>query len=63
MIFGLAPAFQAARPDITSHLRDDTPGSGARRTFFSRALIVGQLALSVALLVASGLFLWALRAD
>jgi predicted permease len=60
LIFGLTPALQAARQDITSRLRDDSPGSGSKRIFMNRALIVGQLALSMVLLVAAGLFMRAL---
>jgi predicted permease len=60
LIFGIAPALQAARRDLTSRLRDDTPGSGRTRTFVGRTLIVGQLALSLVLLVAAGLFIRAL---
>ena len=54
LVFGLAPALQAARRDITSRLRDESPGSGSRRTLMSRTLIVGQLALSLVLLVGRG---------
>jgi predicted permease len=60
LVFGLAPALQAARRDITSRLRDDSMGGGVRRTFMGRTLIAGQLALSLVLLVAAGLFLRAL---
>jgi len=60
LIFGLAPSLQASRRDLTSRLRDDSSGSGVRRTFVGRTLIVGQLALSLVLLVAAGLFLRAL---
>ena len=61
LIFGLAPALQAARGDLTSRLRENSAGSGLRRTFMSRTLIVGQLALSLVLLVAAGLFIRALN--
>jgi predicted permease len=61
VVFGLAPALRAAGSDITSRLRDDSAGGGHRRTFMSRALIVGQLALSLVLLVAAGLFMRALN--
>jgi putative ABC transport system permease protein len=60
LTFGLAPAWRASRADITSRLRDDSPGSGSRRGFLMRGLITGQLALSLVLLVAAGLFLRAL---
>ena len=61
LVFGLAPALQAAGRDLTSRLRDDSAGSGSRRPFMSRMLIVAQLALSLVLLVAGGLFLRALN--
>src|SRR4029078_7964877 len=60
LIFGLAPALRAARQDITSRLRADTPGSGAAPRLMNRALVVGQLALSLVLLVAAGLCVRAL---
>ena len=60
LAFGLAPALQAARADIVSRLRDDTAGSGARRSAAGNTLVVGQMALSLTLLVAAGLFLRAL---
>jgi len=60
VIFGLAPAGGAARRDITSRLRADSPGSGARQSRLGRALVVAQVALSLVLLVAAGLFARAL---
>jgi predicted permease len=58
--FGLAPALQGAGKDITSRLRNDSTASSARRSFATNVLIVGQLALSLVLLVAAGLFMRAL---
>lgn len=60
LLFGLAPAFRAARGDIAARLRADSAGAGSRGMLLSRALIVGQLALSLVLLVAGGLFIRAL---
>ena len=60
VIFGLAPAGGAARRDITSRLRADSPGGGARPSRLGRALVVAQVALSLVLLVAAGLFARAL---
>jgi predicted permease len=60
LVFGLAPALQGVSKDITSRLRNDTAASSARRSLGSTALIVGQLALSLVLLVAAGLFIRAL---
>ncbi len=61
VVFGLAPALQAARTDIAKRIRDDSPSGGVRRTKMASALVVGQLALSLVLLVAAGLFLRALQ--
>ena len=58
--FGLAPALQGAAKDITARLRNDSAASSARRSFGTNALIVGQLALSLVILVAAGLFMRAL---
>jgi predicted permease len=60
LAFGLPPALRASRSDITARLRDGAAGSGVRRGLMGNALIVGQLALSLVLLVAAGLFLRAL---
>lgn len=60
LVFGLSPALQGARKDITSALREEPVAGGLRRKIMSRTLIVGQLALSLVLLVAAGLFLRAL---
>lgn len=59
--FGLAPALQAARTDIAGRIRDGAQAGGSRRSRAGNALVVGQLALSLLLLVAAGLFLRALQ--
>ena len=61
LAFGLAPALQGAQHDVTIRLRSDTAAGGRRRSGVASALIVGQLALSLVLLVAAGLFLRALQ--
>ncbi len=56
VVFGLAPALQASRPELVSSLKGETgtgPGAGSRT---SRGLVVVQLALSLLLLVGAGLF-------
>jgi predicted permease len=60
LTFGLAPALGAARRDVTARLRTDSAGSGVRRSRLGRGLIVAQVALSLVLLVAAGLFVRAL---
>jgi len=53
---GLAPARQAARIDIGDVLKDETRGSSSFRLGrASRALVIGEVALSCALLVVTGL--------
>jgi predicted permease len=59
-VFGLTPALQAADRDIAARVRDGSPGSGTRRGWVSNALVGGQLALSLVLLVGAGLFVRAL---
>ena len=60
LLFGLAPAWSAARFDLVSSLKDDSAGSTARQRL-RRVMIVGQVAICTALLVWSGLFLRSLR--
>jgi putative ABC transport system permease protein len=58
ILFGLAPAIQIARRDPSDGLKEggrgSTPGRGRNR--LQRLLVIGQLALSVFLLVGTGLF-------
>jgi predicted permease len=58
--FGLVPALQSTRVDINARLRNDTAGAGTRRSIAQSALIASQMAVSLLLLVAAGLFLRAL---
>ncbi len=60
LVFGLAPALQAARSDLVTAVRGLSSG-GRGRSRVSGALVVCQMALSLVLLVASGLFLRALE--
>jgi len=59
LIFGLAPALQAARPDTMAAVKSDSERGGKSRA--SRALVVVQMALSLVLLISSGLFLRGLK--
>jgi predicted permease len=60
IVFGLAPALEATRIDPSLGLRSDTAGSGVRRSPLRQVLVTGQLAVSLVLLMAAGLFLRAL---
>jgi predicted permease len=55
ILFALGPAWSASRLDVTEHLKL-APGRGARRTFGRSLLVVGQIAVSLALVAAGGLF-------
>jgi predicted permease len=59
IVFGLAPALQMARWNLTQGLREraSTAGSAVTRFNLRSALVVAQIAISLLLLIASGLFL------
>jgi len=59
VIFGLAPALQAASPNQISNLREGSRGSGfsKRQMRVSSALVASEIALSLILLIGAGLFL------
>jgi predicted permease len=63
IVFGLVPALQATRPELTAALKDDMAGAGysLRRFSLRSALVVAQLALSLVLLIGAGLFMRSLR--
>lgn len=59
LAFGLVPALQASRPAMVPALKGESVGLGAsrRRVSLGSALVVAQVAVSLVLLVASGLFI------
>lgn len=59
--FGLVPALRASAPGLTGWLHDGSVRSGTRRTRLQSALIVGQVAVSMVLLVAAGLVVRSLQ--
>ena len=63
LVFGLAPALQASRPDLLMALKDDAGGKsqGLRRFGLRNLLVVAQIALALLLLVGAGLFIRSLR--
>jgi predicted permease len=56
VVFGLAPALQAARSEVVSAVKGESAGR-AGRSRASSGLVIVQMALSLVLLVSSGLFL------
>jgi len=58
LLFGLAPALRATRPDLVATLKDQGGAIGSFRRFGMRnVLVVAQVAMSLMLLVGSSLFL------
>jgi macrolide transport system ATP-binding/permease protein len=59
VVFGLAPALQTARWDLTQGLKEraSTAGGASGRWNLRSLLVVGQIAVSLMLLIGSGLFL------
>jgi predicted permease len=59
VLFGLAPALQAANPNQLENLREGARGSGLgrRHTRLSRVLVISEVALSIVLLSGAGLLL------
>jgi predicted permease len=59
LAFGLAPALQASRADLTTALKEEsgTTSMGGRKRRLQKALVVTQVALSLVLLIGAGLSL------
>ncbi len=60
ILFGLAPALQAVKPEVMAAVKGESAGK-AGRSRMSSGLVVVQIALSLLLLVSSGLFLRSLQ--
>jgi predicted permease len=60
MLFGLAPALQASRPNLVSSLKDES-SQRLRRLGLRDVLVVSQLALSLVLLIGAALFVRSLQ--
>jgi predicted permease len=63
VLFGLAPAVQASRPNLVTELKENPSApAGSRRPFSLRNVLVAtQIALSLVALIGAGLFLRSLR--
>ena len=61
LLFGLAPAMRATRVSPNEVLKEHGRGTAGGRSALGRALVTGQVALSLMLLVGAGLFLGTFR--
>jgi predicted permease len=62
LLFGLAPAFRSTRPDLVRSLKAADADSGGKKRFWGRnAIVAGQVALSLVLLVISAVLLQGFR--
>jgi predicted permease len=62
VVFGLAPAFQATKPDLIPVLKGESQRAGhARLVSLRNALVVAQVALSLVVLVCAALFVQSFR--
>jgi predicted permease len=62
LLFGLAPAWTATRPELTSMLKEESKGSvPAPLLSFRNFLVAAQLTLSVVALIVAGLFVRSMR--
>ena len=56
LLFGLAPAIQATRVDVTPALKESRLGKSHARVSLSQFLVVAQMAISLLLVAGAGLF-------
>jgi predicted permease len=61
LLFGLAPALQASRPDVVPELKETAMTGGPRGRRLSGTLVIAQLALTTTLLVGAGLLVRTLQ--
>ena len=62
ILFGIAPALQASNPDTVTALKGEASSQPGGKNRLVRALVIAQTALSIVLLISSGLFLRGLQA-
>jgi len=55
ILFGVVPAWHASHPEISESLKEGERGSTGRRAAVRNALVVGEVAMALMLLIASGL--------
>lgn len=61
VVFGLAPAIQSTKPDLTAALRSTRQKTHGSRPRLRSLLVIGQVAVSMVLLIAAGLIVRGLQ--
>jgi putative ABC transport system permease protein len=61
LLFGLAPALQASRPNLTESLKQGERGSSGLRQRLRGVLVIGEIALTLTLLVGASLLIQSFR--
>jgi putative ABC transport system permease protein len=61
LIAGLAPAWQASKPDLNDLLKEGAKGSQGGRQGLRKALVVAEVALAMVLLIGAGLLVQSFR--
>ena len=61
VVFGLAPALRATAMNVSATLKESSRSVAGSRSLLSKALLVVQVAISLVLLIAAGLFLRTLQ--
>ncbi|HEX4947693.1 MAG TPA: ABC transporter permease, partial [Blastocatellia bacterium] len=62
LVFGLLPAWQSSRTEISGTLKEGRKGSGVTHRRWLSALVVSEIALALVLLIGAGLLLRSFRA-
>ncbi len=61
LAFGIIPALRATKVDLAGSLKESSGSLSRSKTFLGKSLLVGQVAVSLVLLVGAGLFLRTLQ--
>ena len=62
VLFSLLPALQSSKPALVPALKDESSMAGFRRSRLRNSLVIAQIAISLVLLVSSGLIVRSLQA-